>query len=63
MAKKKINRLNKPYYVTDEYGHSDEMIVIKVNELIGVINHLMETNRQLELLLKNNGVKDRRKKQ
>lgn len=62
MAKKKINRLNKPYYVTDEYSHSDEMIVIKVNELIGVINHLMETNRQLELLLKNNGVKDRRKK-
>ena len=62
MAKKKINRLNKPYYVTDEYGHSDEMIVIKVNELIGVINHLMETNRRLELLLKNNGVKDRRYK-
>lgn len=57
MSKKKIKRLNKEYYVTDEYGHSDKMIVIKVNELIGVINHQQEIIRDLELMLKNNGSK------
>lgn len=54
MAKKKINRLNKEYYVTDEYGHSDKIIVQKVNELIGIVNHQQEVIRDMELLLKNN---------
>lgn len=31
--KKKIKRLNKEWYVCDEYGHTDKMLVIKVNEL------------------------------
>ena len=53
MAKKKINRLNKEYYVVDEYGHSDKILVQKVNELIGVVNHQQEVIRTLELLLKN----------
>lgn len=57
MSKKKIKRLNKEYYVTDEYGHNDKMIVIKVNELIGVINHQQEIIRDLQLMLKNNGSK------
>jgi hypothetical protein len=59
MAKKKIKRLNKEWYVTDEYGHTDKMLVIKVNELIGIINHQQEVIGQLELLLKNNGAKRR----
>ena len=57
MAKRKIKRLNKEWYVCDEYGHTDKMLVIKVNELIGTINHQQEIIRDLELLLKNNGVK------
>lgn len=59
MAKKKIKRLNKEWYVTDEYGHTDKMLVIKVNELIGIVNYQQEVIRELELLLKNNGVKRR----
>ena len=59
MAKKKIKRLNKEWYVTDEYGHTDKMLVIKVNELIGIANHQQEVISQLELLLKNNGGKRR----
>lgn len=60
MAKKKIKRLNKEWYVTDEYGHTDKMLVIKVNELIGIMNHQQEVIRELELLLKNtNGSKRR----
>lgn len=59
MAKKKIKRLNKEWYVTDEYGHTDKMLVIKVNELIGIVNHQQEVIGQLELLLKNNGAKRR----
>ena len=62
MAKKKINRLNKEYYVTDEYGHSDKIVVQKVNELIGIINHQQEVIRDLELLLKNNPSGKRRRK-
>jgi hypothetical protein len=60
MSKKKIKRLNKEWYVTDEYGHTDKMLVIKVNELIGIINHQQEVISQLELLLKNNGGSKRR---
>lgn len=60
MAKKKIKRLNKEWYVTDEYGHTDKMLVIKVNEMIGIVNHQQEVIRELELLLKNtNGSKRR----
>lgn len=60
MAKKKIKRLSKEWYVTDEYGHTDKMLVIKVNELIGIINHQQEVIRGMELLLKNtNGTKRR----
>lgn len=62
MAKKKINRLNKEYYVTDEYGHSDKIIVQKVNELIGIVNHQQEVIRDMELLLKNNPNGKRRRK-
>lgn len=61
MAKKKINRLNKEYYVTDEYGHSDKIIVQKVNELIGIVNHQQEVIRDMELLLKNNSNGKRRR--
>lgn len=55
MAKKKIKRLNKEWYVADEYGHTDNLLVIKVNELIGIVNHQQEVIRDLELLLKNTG--------
>ena len=58
--KKKIKRLNKEWYVCDEYGHTDKMLVIKVNELIGIVNHQQEVIHDLELLLKNtNGTKRR----
>ena len=40
--KKTIKKLRKPYYVTDEYGHTDENLVGKVNELIDVINLMQE---------------------
>lgn len=53
MAKRKIKRLNKEWYVEDEYGHNDRVLVRKVNELIGIINHQQEVIRDLELLLKN----------
>jgi hypothetical protein len=43
MAKKKIKRLNKEWYVTDEYGHTDKMLVIKVNELIGILRKLKKS--------------------
>ena len=52
MAKKKIKRLNKDYYVTDEYGHTDAMLVKKVNELISVVNYQQKIIRELETLLK-----------
>ena len=62
MAKKKIKRLNKEYYVTDEYGHSDKIVVQKVNELIEIVNHQQEVIRDMELLLKNNPNGKRRRK-
>lgn len=52
MAKKKIRRLNKEFYVTDEYGHSDAVLVQKVNELIGIVNQQQETIKSFELLLR-----------
>ena len=50
MAKKKIRRLNKEYYVCDECGHSDKVVVDKVNELVEIVNQLLEENRKLKLL-------------
>lgn len=59
MGKRKVKRLNKEWYVADEYGHTDKMLVIKVNELIGIVNHQQEIIHDLETILKNNGVKRR----
>ena len=59
MAKKKIHRLNKEYYVTDEYGHNDSVLVQKVNELIGIVNHQQDVIRSFELLLKDNSRRKR----
>lgn len=52
MAKKKIRRLSKKYYVSDEWGHTDEVIVQKVNELIDIINYQQGVIKDLELILK-----------
>ena len=52
MAKRKVKRLNKEWYVADEYGHTDKMLVIKVNELIGIVNHQQEIIHDLETILK-----------
>jgi hypothetical protein len=51
MSKKKIRRLSKEYYVTDAYGHTDKVIVDKVNELVEKVNQLQEENIKLKLLL------------
>ena len=59
MAKKKIHRLNKEYYVADEWGHNDSVLVKKVNELIGIVNSQQETIKSMELLLRNTGCKRR----
>lgn len=59
MAKRKVKRLNKEWYVADEYGHTDKMLVIKVNELIGIVNYQQEIIHDLETILKNNGAKRR----
>ena len=59
MAKRKIKRLNKEYYVTDEYGHDDSVMVKKVNELITVINHQQEIINSFELMIRDmNGGSD-----
>ena len=50
MAKKKIRKLNKKYYVTDEYGHDDSLVVGKINELIDIINVQQEEIKTLKLL-------------
>ena len=50
MSKKKIKRLNKKFYVTDEYGHTDEVLVNKVNELIEIVNQLREENEKMKLI-------------
>lgn len=50
MSKKKIKRLNKKFYVTDEYGHTDEVLVNKVNELVEIVNQLREENAKLKIL-------------
>ena len=51
MAKKKIKRLNKEYYVVDDYGHSDKIVVQKVNELIEIVNQQQEEIQKLKILL------------
>lgn len=62
MARQKIKRLNKEWYVCDEYGHTDKMPVIKINELISVVNRQQEIINNFELMLKNNGGVCRKKK-
>ena len=52
MAKKKIHRLNKEFYVADEYGHTDAVLVQKVNELIGIVNHQQDVIRSFELMMR-----------
>ena len=52
MAKKKIKRLSKEFYVTDEYGHTDAVMVRKINELISIINHQQDVINSFELLMK-----------
>ena len=52
MAKKKIKRLNKDFYVTDEYGHNDKIVVQKINELIGNVNYQQEVIKSFELLMR-----------
>lgn len=53
MAKKKIKRLSKEFYVTDEYGHTDAVMVRKINELISIINYQQDVINSFELLMKN----------
>ena len=52
MSKKKIRRLSKEYYVLDAYGHSDKILVGKVNELIEIVNQQQEEIAKLKLILK-----------
>lgn len=59
MPKKKIRRLNKPWYVEDEWGHNDSVLVDKVNELIGIVNYQQGIIKSMELLLKESGRKRR----
>ena len=61
MAKRKIKRLNKEWYVCDEYGHTDKLLVIKINELIGIVNHQQEIIRNFELMMKEQGGKSKRR--
>lgn len=51
MSKKKIRRLSKDYYVSDEYGHTDKHVVIKVNELVEIVNQQQDEIARLKLLL------------
>lgn len=51
MAKKKIDRLRKDFYISDEYGRTDAVLVRKINELIGIVNQQQEEIRTLKLLL------------
>ena len=54
MAKKKlVEKLNKPYYVMDEYGHNDAMLVRKINELINIVNRQEAVIRDFEIMMKN----------
>lgn len=48
MSKKKIQRLNKPYYVFNDWGHTDAILVRKINELIRVVNDQQEIIEKLK---------------
>lgn len=51
--KSKIHRLNKEWYVCDEYGHTDKILVQKVNELIGIINQQQQVINDFERMMRN----------
>jgi hypothetical protein len=55
----KIDGLNKPYYVMDEYGHNDAMLVRKVNELIRVVNQQQRIIRDFENMIRYSNSKRR----
>ena len=56
MSKKnKIRRLNKEWYVEDEYGHTDAVLVNKVNELVRIVNQQQNIINDFEKMLKNSG--------
>lgn len=40
LRKKKIDKLHKEFYVNDSYGHTDKVMVRKVNELVDTVNEL-----------------------
>ena len=61
MPKKKIHRLNKEFYITDEYGHNDSVLVNKVNELIGVVNYQQEIIKSFELMMRDSNENRRRR--
>lgn len=46
--KRKTRKLNKKYYVADDYGHTDEMLVGKINELIDILEDYEDRIRALE---------------
>ena len=48
MSKKQISKIKKPYCVANEYGHSDALLVKKVNTLIDIVNEQQETIRKLQ---------------
>lgn len=50
--KKQIDGLHKPYYVMDEYGNNDAMLVKKVNELIRIVNKQDAIIRDFEIMMK-----------
>lgn len=52
VAKKKIRKLNKPYYVADDWGHTDARLVEKINELIDIINYQQGIIKDFEMALK-----------
>lgn len=60
MSKKKVDRLHKPYYVADEWGHTDKVLVQKVNELVDIINHQDEVIRKYESIVRNGKKGDRK---
>lgn len=54
MARKKlVDKLNKPFYVMDEYGNNDAMLVKKVNILIDIVNRQEKIIRDFEIMMKN----------
>ena len=53
--KNKIRRLNKEWYVEDEYGHTDAVLVNKVNELIRIVNQQQDIINDFEKMMRNSG--------